>query len=364
MTLNGAGFCSQSCPCGGAGQCVQVQTGGLTGQLCVVPGTGSLGARCLGPSDCASLLCVPSITGYGFCSRGCKGKAECGAVAGFSCAPNGVCEKPGILPAGWPCESGFDCKTGLCASAPGGKFAKVCTQVCEFAGDCPAGTGCTPLGSNKLCLPYGQGVEGSACLTPGACASKLVCDVGLLPGVGACHVGCGPFGDDLDCPSGQRCIWRQDNAAGACRVSADGVLPGQECAVDQRCRADLVCAGPEGKAPTCRPDCELASGAGCAPGQTCASIGDVARGVCADDNKPLQAVLAHPTPIDNFAAVTVNLPDVVPAAAFRPAPVPADDGCGAGRSQSVSPVLAMLALALWGLTQRKRRPPCRGDSGQ
>lgn len=363
MTMNGAAFCTQACPCGSNAECFSVSTGG---SICLAPGSGKLGDRCAGPAGCASLMCAPSIAGYGFCTQPCKLKAECGASG--TCAANGLCEIKGSLPLGWPCETGFDCAGGQCSVHAGGKFARVCSKPCEIGADCPVGTGCTPASGGSLCLPFGPAVDGGPCLGDGACGTQLTCDVGLLPGVGACRTLCQPFGDDLDCPSGGRCVWlgaTDGKATGACRPSGGGAVPGQECGTNLPCRVDLACAGAVAKSATCKPDCDVATGAGCAPGQACVSLsgmpgGPGGRGVCSDQAGVQVLVLPVSPAGDNFAARAVNLPKVIPAAEFKlPAPKVVEkdpEGCRAGRTARplASLLLFLTALVACGLVRRWR----------
>lgn len=359
QTGGSQGFCTAPCPCN-PGRCVEFSTGGL----CLAAGKRSFGQACTVPSDCASGWCLASLTGTGRCTAPCAGRGNPCSKEG-TCSAQGACELPGTLPLGWPCASGFDCAEGSCLEVSGAKFARICTKPCSVASDCPAGTGCGKIGSDPYCLPGGPPAIEGPCLTPGACGSKMVCDTSSIDGVGACRALCAPYGDDLDCPAGDRCVWVGDRSAsgGACRGVVGGGVAGVACSRDAACRVDLVCAGASASSAVCRPDCELSSGAGCASGQVCAHLGtawDAAgRGACADAEGVLVEVAQGAAKGSNFAAIAIDRPSIVAAAAFvAPAPKavtePAPSGCQAHARPAAGFWSLLGALCLCVLPRRRR----------
>ena len=360
------GMCTALCvtDCGVFGQCREVFLGNQYRFICLVPGGTSAGSRCMVTSDCANNrpVCAPNIAGGGTCSSRCLVDSHCKG-AGVQCDGGGFCTTKGQLPVGWPCASGFDCQTGKCVVHPGGPYDRACAAPCEVAADCPAGTGCTPLPTGSWCLPYGPPVYGAPCSTPGACGPGALCDVGLVPGLGACQAACDPFGDGAECPAGQRCVWVGAPSAlnGACRDSGGGQSPGSGCSAGAPCRVDLVCAD-AGSGATCLADCDPDANDGghgaCGAGEQCVlldSTGTVKprRGACSTAAGPLKHLA--PTPDKdgdgNFAATALNLPGVEPWRAPGPPksadePV-VDEGCVASpRRGGNLPTAIMLALAL------------------
>ncbi|MSP90761.1 MAG: matrixin family metalloprotease [Myxococcales bacterium] len=342
-------FCTEACPCPATAQCASLSVG----SVCIVRGPGQFGDVCSVAADCATTVCAPSLAQGGRCSLSCSTKVPC--PAGAACGPDSLCSTPGTLAVGWPCESGFDCKTGLCFPTPGGRFARVCAAACKVAGDCPAGTGCSNVTADTfLCLPFGLGVEDGPCTLPGSCESGLLCDPTLFDGVGACRRSCDPYADDLECSKGQRCafVGPASKAGGACRPITAGQAAGQSCGVGKPCQTGLVCAQSAGVAPTCLPDCAVDTGTGCIGGTGCAALGDSAttgRGVCAEATAPFVEVAAPAALPKNAAARTVHLPDVVPVAAFKPAAPaaaasPKDEGCQAASSPSAPSMPTWIAL--------------------
>lgn len=375
----GTGMCTIGCStsCGPYGQCVSFSNGSAAIGLCLQPGTGTFGQRCTRALDCQTMLCAPGLDGGGWCTQSCASDAGCQPPA--VCDTDGLCARPGPLPVGWPCGSGFDCKTGRCADHSAKGWQRVCTLPCELAGDCPAGTGCTPTGTESLCLPFGPLADDAPCTAPGACGSGSLCDVGLVPGIGACQVACDPFTDEDQCPTGKRCVWVGDKSPkwGACRGSGGGALPGGTCDATSRCRVDLVCAGVTAKEAICRADCDLdvppGQGGGCPAGQLCVALDTTdatgkRRGACAAGGGALVQVPPAELVPSNFAAVNLSLPQVK-------AWTPPDDqgteeegapesegGCSAAgphRARHDRPIaLWGLALLVVGVLWRERRQVC------
>ncbi len=361
----GGGFCTRPCSfgCMGAGSCVISGMGGL----CMSLGAQPVGAICLLPPDCAGGWCAPSIAGGGRCSARCDDGQAC--PNGTACDLSDNCVTPGTLAAGWPCRSGFDCASGLCVEQTGGPFAQVCTEPCEVAGDCPGGTGCTATSAGTLCLPHGAALIGGPCLSAGTCASGAVCDATSIAAVGSCQRRCDAFGDGAECEVGERCAWLGDGpGAGVCRGVGGGALPGAPCSATAVCRADLVCAGDSASDATCRADCDVDAGGGCAAGENCAPLtrGDGLvpwRGACGDETGALVLVEGPKAKVANPLALKIVQPDVVaidaPAAADE-----SDGGCAAspllGRGASGTGgwwLGAFLALALVGGRRRRGLVP-------
>ncbi|MFZ4577103.1 MAG: matrixin family metalloprotease [Myxococcota bacterium] len=356
-------FCSKPCTssCGGQGQCVDWPSGGAT---CLTWGKDPIGSPCMVGSTCASGLCVPSLTAVGRCSVSCSDTTDCPKAYTCDRTHTFSCTQAGPLALGWPCESAFDCASALCVEHPGGPFTRACSQPCEVATDCPAGTGCTPLDDDQsFCLPYGAPQPGSPCTSPGGCGSKMACDVGPVDGVGMCRTVCAPFGDDLDCPGGQRCVWvgAATKTGGVCRDGGGGAMAGMTCGKDAVCRFDLVCAAGPSEAPTCRLDCAPGKDATCGPGLVCAPLdGSLTHGACAASLDPLAETPTTPTLSKNFAARTLNFPTVVPAAQWQPpTTTTASAGCTATPSADLRTgwLLATLLLTALALPRaaRKRR---------
>ncbi len=330
LVLEDRGMCTAGCAgnCGSFGQCVQVQLGGTVLGICLDLKQRPFGGRCEAAADCKSLLCLPSIDGGGFCSAPCAA----GCPSGATCDGAGACVAKGLGPDGWPCGSGFDCGSGRCV---GQGSERRCAQPCSLASDCAKGSGCAkPAGqSGTFCLPFGTPGPGAPCT--GACSGGATC-VAETTAVRVCRIGCDPFIAADSCPEGSKCVYR--GGSGHCRPGKAGSNIGDPCGPGNACLVDLVCAERDGVA-TCLADCELASGAPCAAGQTCAKLlGDdagtgPARGVCALDGAARQIRSTAPESSANFAARTLTMPKVVAWAPIpEPEPPPTDSGCQSAAS--------------------------------
>mgnify|MGYP002631418901 CR=1 FL=1 len=363
----GDGVCTNACvahsQCTGGNKCTPLQ--GANVAVCLAAGGRTLGEPCLAASDCASLVCAPTLTGGGRCSNQCSDDEACN---NSSCDGGGFCTSKGQLPLGWPCGSGFDCQSGACIKHPGGPFERACAIPCEIATDCPAGTGCTPNGAQAWCLPFGPPPPGGPCMTPGACGPGMLCDVGYVADYGACQGACDPFGDGLECDAGKRCVWvgAASALAGACRDSGGGKLLGEGCGPQDGCRVDLLCAGPSGT-PTCRRVCDPdAADDVCPSGQQCAPLdtsGEAKprRGACSEQ----PGTLTESPPVskdktNNFAAIDFTVAGVKPWQ--PPAPPSADEpdskpegGCSAGHGPSGAGGGWWLVLGLVAIWSRLRR---------
>lgn len=363
------GFCTSTCThCAAPGQCANTNIGGL----CLIAGGGAIGAPCYVPGDCQSFVCDPSIFGGGRCSKACGS----GCPSGFGCDDKQTCtpiKNAAGLPTGWPCKSGFDCAGGKCLATPGGRFAKVCTQACKIATDCPTGTGCAQADAdNSFCLPVAgsAAVAGAPCPANGYCGASMQCGEGLLPSIGACRNLCDPFSADNPCLSGEVCAFSATSPKkGICQPALGGSRPwGAECTAADPCRADLVCTVADAKAAdakttgVCRADCNPTSAAGCDKTEKCVTIaGSKERGVCLAGDSSLESAAAippNPVRATNFAAVAIKLPKTVKASLWKYTPPPAapaaDSGCATGRSANGS-AWWLVAGAAWWLGRKRRR---------
>ena len=358
LAAGDSGFCTAACSgfCGGFGQCVPVNVGSQAVSLCLKSQGLPAGQRCEVGPDCASLTCAPSLFGGGFCSRRCIDNASC--AAGFKCdrgAPSAFCVKPGPLEVGWPCASGFDCQTGLCAEV-GGDKGKACTITCKSTTDCPKGTGCTPTKSGLLCLPYGKPPAGAPCLASGGCAVGLVCDRSDVPGVGICRLRCDPFKGDQACSDGGRCAWvgAASSLGGVCRGGSGGVLLDQPCDAGNRCRDDLACVGKGPSDGTCKHDCDLDAEAACGSSETCQPLDTTLaegqrRGACMVEKGDWLEILPVFQPTStNFSAKALDMTgDVLPLGSIvKKVDKTSEGGCSAGNTARRSGGWPRLLMAL------------------
>lgn len=349
-----SGYCTSACPCAG-GSCAP----SAIGSVCVDRGATPLYGRCWSGSECASGFCVPAQGGGGWCAAPCAtGCAPGERCDGDWCVPAAQ-EGPGGLAVGWPCATALDCASGQCADV-GGRFARACTAQCQFSTDCPAGTGCTTSASNARCVaaptaPFGIG---QPCTTAGTCGSARVCDLGAqVAGYGVCRASCDPFSADATCAGGERCVGLGDGT-GVCRPSLGGLgTEGTACGPDQPCRADLICAGPQPEAATCRPDCLISEGTGCSGEQTCLPVAvDAQTGVCGEADEQVGAWPASAASGSNWAARAVDAGDLVRASAARRGPdAPEADAAGCAAARGPSAAIGWFAAAASLLVAAVRR---------
>ena len=341
-------FCTAGCNgfCGEFGQCRQVNVNNTAVGLCLKGVNRPFGTPCTVATQCTSLLCEPVLEGGGRCGRGCA--SGCGA--GNVCDAQGIsCVIPGDKPVGWPCESGFDCESGLCVNGSGGK---VCAVTCDANANCPAGTGCTPTSLGMYCLPFGQPPAGAPCAKVGACGQQMICDIAPGAAAGRCAPRCKLTGDSTDCPAGDRCAWSSDGG-GLCKPSGPGRLVGEVCSAEDPCRVDLVCVGQAGEG-TCRRPCTSEDDSPC--DQSACQELTVSAGtmyVCGEINE-LSVRISPPAKLtDNFAAQGIVLKDV---RAFTPKPVNEAGGCSAAHSRTPRPwALLVTLVAACALMVRRRR---------
>lgn len=186
------------------------------------------------------------------------------------------CQLPnvGTLPAGAPCNTGFDlqCQSGACVGQPladgGNPACGTCAsatavgQPCSVTGTmgtCAPGSYCGP-GPSSTCVPYGT--AGAACTSGLLCAatdffcssSSHVCTAKLAAG-GAC-------GSDVECADALPCV------AGTCARHAPAGASCTPSGSASPCEAGLMCDTSTQKcvAPSVEP------GGACGPGMLC-SIG-------------------------------------------------------------------------------------------
>lgn len=360
------GFCTAQClgQCGPFGSCRQLQIGSQVVGLCIKGGGAVAGAPCEGAPDCGSMTCAPSLLSGGKCSQPCTKNSQC--PAGFQCdggSPTGYCVRKGTLAIGWPCLSGFDCETGLCAQS-GGAFEQVCTRTCKVTTDCPEGTGCTPTKGGAICLPFGAPPAGSPCKNAGGCATGLVCDESDVPGAGVCRIKCNPFGDSKECTDGGRCAWVSTlvtATGGACRGGGGGGLTGVACSGTEPCRIDLACAGADPKTGLCRRNCDMNDKEACGAGQSCVALTTTAkdgirRGVCGKETGPLNEHRPLRKPATkNFTGGALDMKDtVLPYGSIVKKADEPESGCSATRrSDGAAGLVGLILLAMLAICRRK-----------
>jgi hypothetical protein len=146
------------------------------GAPCGVDGACAAGDQCLQPPT--EGVAAPEI-----CSRPCCSSADCGAGTGLVCAalgPGKMCIPSGLLDlgelgtgfAGEPCESGSDCRSGLCSAAHG-----TCDDACCSDAECGLyETTCRYSGDGWTCQPSADPPKGAylePCKASEDCASGL-----------------------------------------------------------------------------------------------------------------------------------------------------------------------------------------------
>jgi hypothetical protein len=198
---------------------------------------------------------------------------------------------PGLL--GAACSVGGDCASAIC-------FGGRCSESCDWlhpATSCPSGYFCdggaTGVCAEGLCLAGGAGsrglgascagdtdcssifCDGGVCAEPcvpgGAttCPTGLACQVGTLPGCGACRIA-GALGDV--------CTGNDDCGTGICAVGEDGSsFCTRLCDTAAPCPAGFDCVDAGGGAQACRPG----GGAG-GLGADCTAPGDCLSMLCAE----------------------------------------------------------------------------------
>ncbi len=241
---------------------------------CVGPG-----CPCTTPSSCAAgLFCVdPSVLGGlgnvgAFCSRTCCTSADC--APGFVCYgsgdPGNYCVEASLLsgrgtlgaaPGGAPCNTGGDCRSGICMGG--------CLDTCCSDRDCTSMTACV------LDRTAVDGHEGFRCQVPtgttpggGSCTSGTQCISNSCLAIWGCGV---PCCGNASCQAGNCAVVQVLNAGDyvAECFPADGGSPGSRCASDSDC-ASGACNPTTGMcADRCCVDADCAaSGFVCRPTQS------------------------------------------------------------------------------------------------
>ncbi len=144
-------FCTQ--PCTGTNPCLDgfhCREG-----VCARGALGGPGEDCLLDDDCASGECA-DVDGDRICLTECGD----GCLDGFSCTPTEEGDRcvPDGLALGEACNSGEECRTGICAGT--------CTRICDDS-PCPPGFDCIPAGEVNGCFPPAEGSGGG-----GGCAAS------------------------------------------------------------------------------------------------------------------------------------------------------------------------------------------------
>ena len=373
MTVDGGqGYCTTTCEAGcpgGGGNCDP-------NGLCTAHGTRVDGDTCRVPGDCQSGVCAGSTWRLGSCAHTCNGlcpKGETcgedgvchtacagGCPVGMACDDLGQCRGP--MDIGWPCASPYDCKRGSCITVAAQLWPSICTQGCTVPTDCSNGTGCAKTASGYLCVPGKALAIGSPCDNSPACGTGAACDLDqAVGGYGACAAACDPYGDSAPCNGGW-CVWRADSpTGGVCRASAGGQVTGQACSPTLPCRADLVCVTTSGTSQGfCAEDCNQTA-PGCALGLSCLPLdASATRGVCLDGGTGGTTIAPQPaSTYVNPDPRTVQLPDVVPVAQWKPPVATASSpaaGCAAGpRGPAASEWVGLCLIAL--VCVRRQRQP-------
>ncbi|MEZ4299475.1 MAG: hypothetical protein R3B70_31285 [Polyangiaceae bacterium] len=144
------------------------------GEPCAGEGTCARGDRCFDPEEVG-------FAGEPLCSHPCCSSADCGVGTGLVCAvlgPGKMCVPAatwgrGELGEGYPgapCETGDECRSGVC------KDGRVCADACCTDAECAsAGAVCRDEGAGWECgiAPPAAGAFPAACVTDGDCASSL-----------------------------------------------------------------------------------------------------------------------------------------------------------------------------------------------
>ncbi len=264
--------CSMSSQCGGSSDyCLAYPDGGgYCGKSCGGDGDCDGSDRCVGTSGGNQCVRIDS-SGRPNCSAAtvpdCRTDSDCAATERCNTS-TGECEaRPTDRAAlGEPCTTGDDCNSGVCLTTPTGG---VCTQSCDWLDttSCPAGFYCdgdaTGSCGEGACLAGAAGVGelGDACAADTDCAS-LMCSLGV------CAEPCIPDGT-AGCPDGYRCQVGTLPGCGACKVAA---AVGEPCELNEDC-VSRRCAR-DGDRTFCT---ELCTDASTCPDSsyTCESAGDV-----------------------------------------------------------------------------------------
>jgi hypothetical protein len=243
------------------------------------------GAVCARAADCASNLCLgPQGASSGRCTEACTTDADCfypDTCLDIQGAGRFCGQAPSGRATGDPCPSGAsECASGLCVDTMTGS-GPICTQPCGGLPACPAGLTCQPVpdgqgGAVAVCIPGSGGGFGASCGAAADCATGLCVGVG---GGGVCTALCA----STPCPSGWSCTLAEDANGSPFRICAPaGAVGGQfgdACAGSSGCASGLCLFDARTSSAFCTQRC--ASHADCAsvPGLRCVALASGAQ-VC------------------------------------------------------------------------------------
>ena len=206
--LPGSAFCTRVCQsaadCPAGYSCSAVQGTRVCVNLDATP-------RCAKDADCwyGTACDIPRAR----CLGACLTPADCPLFHGCVllgnrqvCAPNKAAGRGGL---GAPCQSGNECRGGLCLH---NACVGACAVTRQQGQHCPGGWGCNPVEQDPnvytlACLPAGGGSLGDPCQGNEDCATGLCVD---QPGY------CSRYCNDGPCPSN---LPKCDDAG----ITADGV---------------------------------------------------------------------------------------------------------------------------------------------
>jgi len=225
---------------------------------------------CSGGASCNSGICADSSVvptelwdaagQVSFCTEPCCTSADCDAgsvcyaAGGSPAAAGNYCVDPawigrstatGTQPGGGSCQTGRDCRSGLCS---GSTCADTCcsTKGTNEPNQCATGTTCrfakfpgaasADMNFVAWCGQGGTGQNGANCSDDSACASEL-CD-----GIDGCSDACR---NTADCSSGESCAYvnpppPNDSAVvAACFGGAGNGDQGSSCSSDNDCKSQF-----------------------------------------------------------------------------------------------------------------------------
>jgi hypothetical protein len=132
---------------------------------------GAMGDPCGDDLECASTACA-----HGLCSSRCDSRA---CPGGWECGSDTRCHPSSGQAFGSPCESGFECTSGVCVLVDA---VGLCSRRCTAS--CPSGFECTSIDSGDYCAPAVVPSTGCAATntrrSPGIVATVSVCLLGLI----------------------------------------------------------------------------------------------------------------------------------------------------------------------------------------
>jgi hypothetical protein len=250
---------------------------------------------CSGPSACDSGICGGELTvttalynanrSMNFCTQPCCSSADCpGTTVCFGTGVGGsYCVAPGLLgrsgalgegTGGSTCQTGQDCRSGLCAN---GACADTCCSSQQPSNACAIGSVCrfAPFPGSGFDVhdtpwcgpPVGTVVNNNPC----AVGLDGTCQSGKC-GTGRCEAVCR---STADCPTGQSCSYglapnAKDIIAGCTSTSGAGA-DGVACSINADCQSNF-CDGTH-CIDVCFSDADCKSPWHCAPQQVTVQFG-------------------------------------------------------------------------------------------